>query len=684
VTTPASGPVVLVGASAKTPWAYWLLRNLRLYDYPGEIWPVSRSADSFGGLPVYPDLASLPGSPSMAVVMQPAKAAVDTVDELLALGARTVVVVANGFKETGTAEGAELEKRLVSACDRAGARLIGPNCVGFASYHERICAVAEPVPPDTSVGSVTVVSQSGALLSGVLASLQHVGLGIDEACSLGNGGQFGLAEAVLRAVERPTTSMICAVVEGVGDPEALAAALDAARDVGKPVVVLRLGSSDQAKGLAASHTGAVVGETRLLDEWFAARGAVVTDEIEEFSQTALLSTRLADREGGVFVVTGSGGAAGMAADFAARFDMPLADLAAVTAETIGEHLSPGALVSNPLDMVGGAPAAREAIYTAIARDPGVSVIIEPVAVMWPDDSEGRVWHRENAELLARIGAEHGVLVIFASTFHQEPPDFVRRLADAHGVVVSGSLELTTRALGRLLPARPAPRRSSVSGAVALGEAASRPLLAALDLPLAVGEELDGVDAVVAAAGRLRPPWVLKTAASGVAHKGAVGGVRVGLRTVDELRAAAEEMASSVGAVQPADQANRFLLQEMAHGPELLVTLVRDPIAGPVLVVGIGGWAAELREPLFTCALPASADELANAVRRSGVNRAVAGAAALDALVDVLQRLAEAFLPGGSLSGAGFVECNPVVLAGDGPRLVDVLVGGTNGDGRDGA
>ena len=675
MTTPGAGALVTVGASAKTPWAYWLLRNLGLYDYPGEIWPISRSSDSFFGIPTFPDVSALPGPVDIGVVMLPAKPAVDTAEELLARGARTLVVVSNGFRETGTDEGRALEERLVDACARAGARLIGPNCVGYASYHDRICAIAEPVPSDTTPGNVSVVSQSGALLSGVLASLQLRGLGIDEAYSLGNGARFGLAESILRAAERDTTAMVCAVVEGVGDPAGLDRALRAARDRGKPVVVLRLGSSDGAKGLAASHTGAVVGETRLLDDWLTSRGAIVTDEIEEFSEVARLAIALPRRDGGVFVVTGSGGAAGLSADFASRHGLRLAQIGTDTAATIRENLGPTALVSNPLDMVGGAPQAREAIYGAIAADPAVAVIVEPVAVMWPDDSEGRVWHRANTELLARTAAEQGVLTIFASTFQQEPSDFVRRVAESDGVVVSGSLELTVRALARLLPETQGERVHAAGASQTIGEAEGRHLLEALELPIAVGVEADGADAVLAAAADLTPPWVLKTAARDVTHKAAVGGVRVGLRTTEELRRACDEMQAAVGAVHPADQARRFLLQEMVQGPELLVTLVRDPVAGPVLVIGVGGWAAELAEPLLTCPLPTSDADLKNAIRASGVTRAIADSATESALVSLLQKLGGAFLPGGSLGDCSFVECNPVILTTDGPRVVDVLLGG---------
>jgi len=675
MTSSTAGSLVLVGASAKTPWAYWLLRNLDLYGYPGEIWPISRSTDSFNGIPTFPDVSALPGEVDTAVVMLPAKPAVDTAEELLARGARTLVVVSNGFQESGTEEGRALQARLVEACARAGARLIGPNCVGYASYHDRICAIAEPVPADTPPGGVTVISQSGALLSGVLASLQLRGLGIDEAYSLGNGAQFGLAESIARAAERPSTTMVCAVVEGVGDPHGVEAGLRAARERGKPVIILRLGSSDGAKGLAASHTGAVVGETRLLDEWLTSRGAIVTDEIEEFSEVAGLAMRLSQREGGAFVVTGSGGAAGLAADFAARYGLRLARISDETATTIRDHLGATALVSNPLDMVGGAPQAREAIYRAIAADPDVAVIVEPVAVMWPDDSEGRVWHRANTELLARTAAERGVLTIFASTFQQEPSEFVRRVAGQQdGVVVSGSLELTVRALARLLTdSRPGSATAGSTGH-AIGEAEGRRLLEQLELPIAVGVEAEGVDAVLTAAARLAPPWVLKTAAPGVMHKGTVGGVRVGLRTLQELREACVRMETAVGEVHP-DHAGRFLLQEMAQGPELLVTLVRDPVAGPVLVMGVGGWAAELADPLLTCPLPTTDADLTNVIRASGVTRAIAGPASEAALVSLLQTLAGAFLPGGLLGDCSFVECNPVILTADGPRVVDVLLGG---------
>src|ERR1700760_868513 len=305
--------IAVVGASETTLWTYWLMRNIREYSYPGELWGVNPRRDSIYGATCYPSVAGLPGTPETAVLITNPARAVAAARELTERGTRRLVVVSDGFRETATPDGIAREAALSELAAQAGAQLIGPNCVGFASFPDPTCAIAEPIPAGIQPGPVSVISQSGVLTNAALTALNDEQLGIDVCYSLGNGASFGLARSLRSVAERPATTTVCAVVENIGDAGALAEAVTAGRAAGVEFLFLLLGQSDDGKRVAQSHTGAVVGDQRVMRAWLQDLGVILVDSFEELGRAASLLTTVgrpgADR--GVFVLSVSGGAAGL-------------------------------------------------------------------------------------------------------------------------------------------------------------------------------------------------------------------------------------------------------------------------------------------------------------------------------------------------------------------------------------
>lgn len=683
--------IAVVGASETTLWTYWLMRNIREYSYPGEIWGVNPNRESIYGAACYPGVESLPGVPETAVLITNPDRALDAAGELVKRGTRRLVVVSDGFRETATAVGIARENALKELAEQAGAQVIGPNCVGFASFHDACCAIAEPIPLGIKPGSISVVSQSGVLTNAALTALHDEQLGIDVCYSLGNGAAFDLAQSLRSVAERPATTTVCAVVENIGDRDTLAAAVSSGRAAGVEFLFLLLGQSDDGKRVAQSHTGAVVGDQRVVRAWLEELGVILVDSFEELARAASLLTSVGrPRPGnGLFILSVSGGAAGLAADTAARWGLPLAQLSEKTKAALQEHLLPGTAIGNPLDVTThGGPQSVQAIYELVASDPAVGILLDPYGMSWPDDSDERRWHRATFDRMVAAADRAGVSLIISNLASQPETDYMKRLAKADNILVNIGTTVTLTALAKLYDhsadaaadvaaaAPPAAQQPAADGAPpaapVIDERRARAILSDGGFPVVRGVHVSTADGAADASAGLRAPWVAKLSLAGLGHKGRVGGVRLGLCRPEEVAQACQQIADQVialGMAAPDDVS--FMIQEMVFGPELLISAVRDRVAGPSLIVGVGGWAAESGTLFAVIPLPADRDAIGRHLRDSALPHLL-GDDKIGGLADLLDALAAAFT-GGALAEYTVVELNPVIVGAVGPTIADALL-----------
>lgn len=679
--------VAIVGASERKIWTLALIRNLEGYGYGGELWLINPNQSQVAGHPCLASLRDVPGEIELGVVILGTNRVIPACEELLLLGARRLIVVSNGFRETGRPEGVAAESTLRELAARYHAQLIGPNCVGYASFRDGICAITEPIPMNLEPGSVSVVSQSGALISGLLSAISHDGNGLDQCFSIGNGAAFDFADAIASLASRQTTRVICGILEDAHDKERLEAAVNAGRANGQEHVILLLGQSAAGKHIAQSHTGAVISEQSLVRAWLEDLGVIVVDSIEEMARTATLLGALAnrDRGSGVLVIYGSGGGTGMAADLADIHGVPLSALSDSTKSRLSTLLQEGSFAGNPLDL-GGVLGSRDEVYDLVLKDPSVGIALQPYSIVWPDESRTRQIHRDAFEMFAKAAAKAAIPVVIASVYPQGLTEWMSGFAKRTGITVVPGLDSTMKALAKLY------RADSPSGGLAVsintrfsgarsgdyrsrtvvGEAEGRELVESAGLPTVRGVVVDDVEAGVALARELKPPWVLKLAVKGVGHKERVGGVRVGLVNEDDLRRAFLDIQTTVAEVGLAAQQDvRFLIEEMVFGPEILVGGVRDPFVGPSVVVGMGGWAAEGGFLFGRLPSALSHEEISQAVARWSLARLV-GEERAAGLATFLAQFSKAFIDGG-LRQYSVVECNPVILTTSGPAIADVLL-----------
>lgn len=678
--------VAIVGASDNNFWTGHALRNLGQFGYQGQVWPVNPNYAEVAGLPAYRSLADIDGTLDAVVVAVAAHRCPDIVRQAVALGGQDLVVVADGFAERDPdGPGAALQRELVAAC-QPDTRLYGPNCVGFADFRRRLCAIAEPLPLVEEPGDISVVSQSGAVVSSVMAGILEDGGGLDWCVSLGNAAQFGVAQAIDYVCERGSTRVICLYIESLGrEPARLRAALARAADQGVRVVMLKSGRTDRSARIALSHTASVAGDDAQVDAFLQAHGVLRVDSFDELARVAVLA-RLGRRPGraaapsSVVIIGSSGGQAAVASDLATRDGLDLAPLTGATRKVLLESVAPGSFTENPLDLIGrpGAKTGIGQVYSAVFGDETVGFALSPWSVVFPDDSDGRRTHRASLQLAADAARESATPTVISSLTLVPWTDWILALRrdNPHIAVVRG-IDMTIRALSRLFPApagppaEPHPAVPAGDSAAVVGEIEGRQILSRLGLPVAAGHAAASADEAARLIGELPAPVVVKVDLRGVPHKDQVGAVTVGCRTPADVHRAVKKsyrlMAEhGIGT----GQVLGLLVEEQLTGTEVLVGLSRSDL-GRFLTIGAGGTRAGRGSAARTVLLPATRADLAQAAAPF-LLPARGDDPGVVATLDLLERLCAEFETGG-LTGYSTVEVNPLFVSPGRAAIADVLL-----------
>lgn len=707
--------VAIVGARDGSLWTYLLFHNLSTFG-EAEIWPVSRTRAEVRGLPTVGDLSGVPRVPDVAVLIVNSAVANSVVAQAVEMKVPHIVLISDGYAERGTEEGLRLQRELVALVSGTGSRLYGPNGVGFADFRAGIAPLGAPIPADLTVGGVSIVSQSGSLTSTILGGLAEDGVGVDLCISIGNGAAFDPVDAMEAMLDRPTTTVIAAYLESFGGDRArLERTLTRASEQGVTIVLAKSGGSAVGAAIARSHTAALAGPDRLVDEVLAAHGVIRVRSMEELTRAAAIADYLHGRHGaadapasaapagapsagapsagvpsvgvpsvgaGVAVIETSGGAAALTADLLSQEGVGLATFGAAATSALRSVAPDGAYVSNPIDLTASPKPYEEvtAAFHAVYADPAVRAVVIPYALTFPTADDERVVHRRSLDRYADLGAATGTPTIVSTLSDFAWTDWAVEFRRRHPetLLVRG-IGTTARMLARLYPAA-APATDDHDGPVraadVLGDAldgkSARDLLDALGVPMPKAAFVPAADvaadgAVPAAVAGLAHPHVVKIVADGLLHKVKVGGVVLGCATAAQTEAAARRvLASAADAGLPGVRG--VLVEETGRGVELFVSLNRDPWYGPYLILGSGGGDVESRQDSSLVPLPAAGDAVRAALDRLPVPREQR-----DTTAALVGRLAAEFVDG-RLVDWSMLEINPVMVdAVAGPQILDIVL-----------
>lgn len=368
--------VVLVGATERSNWSNAVVGNLRSCGYGGKLFLVNPRGGSAYGMAVHTSVREIHEPVDLAYLMVPVAAMDDALADLAAAGITQAIVLTSGFAEAGE-EGVRQQHRLQDKARAHGVALIGPNCLGYINQVDNIPLWSIALPSPMILGTLAIVSQSGATAALMAFFAAQQGIGFSHLVSTGNEVDVDIAAVVDHLVDEPQTRAIALFVETVRHPERLAAAAARAHAAKKPIVVMKIGASEGAARSAQAHTGALVGNDRVFDAACKRLGLVRVQSIEDAVFTAETITRLGPVDGKLGFASMSGGFSEIAADRAHAEGVPLATLAAGTVARLKDILPGFGTPHNPLDTTGAVmldPGIMARALGALADDPQVGVI----------------------------------------------------------------------------------------------------------------------------------------------------------------------------------------------------------------------------------------------------------------------------------------------------------------------
>ncbi|WP_224404057.1 acetate--CoA ligase family protein [Pseudonocardia sp. ICBG1034] len=654
--------IAVVGAS-RTPGKLGAALARSLSGFSGRLALVNGRDET-----MYPSLAAATaeGPVDLAMICVPARACPGVLAEAAAAGVGAAVICGGGFAEAG-GPGIGLQERLVQTVRDTGIRLLGPNTSGFLAPPRGLTASFVPGVASVEAGRVAVVAASGGVNHALAFLLAEAGHGVSLAVGLGNGVDVTAPEVLAHLATDPATGAVALHIESVADGRALVEAV-AALVPHKPVVALVVGRNDVGE-FAASHTGALATSWRTTRAALAQAGAVLVDDERELVDAvgALSVIRAAPAaDPGVGVVTAQAGPGLLLLDDLRGRRARVPGLTAATQDALSTLLPPLTFQRNPVDT--GRPGPEfGAVLSAVAGDPEVAVVAgyalhEPDAVdLAAAVKEGRV---PGVPVVLGVGGT-GLDVLRCRA--ELIAAGVAVAKDPHGVAAAIAAVLAD-ARGRARPAGlPAPVELAVT-AGPLDEDQAKALLDTLGIATMPRRACADRAAAHAALAEIGGPVAVKLLDATVLHKTEIGGVRLGIRNAAELDAALDAL-EAAGAV-------RFLVERMApHGIDLVLGARRDPVFGPIVLVGLGGTTAEALADVTVRLAPLTAAEAA-LMPAELVGHALLegwrGGPTLDptALGEVVARL------GGALDGApdlAEIEVNPLRLTDAGLVALDSVV-----------
>jgi acyl-CoA synthetase (NDP forming) len=682
--------IAVVGASRRMSRGTRVLLNLKQTRFSGSAYAINPRYDDVEGFACYPSVSAVPGHVDCVVVAIPAASVPDALDDAFAAGTRAAVVLSSGFGEGGHAD-TERVTRLRDLAAR-GMNICGPNCYGVLNLRTGAAAFSGAVADPLAPGPIGLVSQSGGfsnLISNPLIGDRGLGFSFLVSC----GNQIGTSvEGFLEyLVEDEGTEIVAAFVEGFHQPERLGPIAARARQLEKPIIVLKSGRSEAGKAAARSHTGALAGSTEILTSLLRRHGYVQVTSIDELCETVCLFTVLKNKRPfarELVAITGSGGESSHLADAADAAGIRLADLASPTRARLETVLPDFGSASNPVDGTGAMFENADVfpdLLDAVLADPHAGVVAVNLEGRQPRGTYAPM--RAFAKAVARAAPTSDKVIVTYGTSALGPIDgeLVTTLHAAGVPYLAGTqravqaisaLQEYRRYRERAEPAAPRthPPQENLPRGV-LPFLTARDLLVRFGIPVVSTELAATSDAAVTAAERLGYPVALKLAA---AHKSDVGGVVLGCASPAAVRDAFDTIVANARRAA-VNCVHGILVQPMAPGSvETFAGIVRDRLLGPAVVFGLGGIFVEIVRDTVIEVPPldfGQAQDMVLAIRGRKILEGARGRAPadVDAIANVLVRLGDFALV--HRDRLVSVDVNPLMVGpvGSGVLAVDALI-----------
>lgn len=653
--------VAVVGASRESgKVGNTILNNVINSKFKGKIFPINPKSDKIHGLKCYKSLLDVPQDIDLAVIVIPGKYVISTLDDCAKKKVKAAIVISAGFKEVGK-EGARLEVEMIKKAREYGIRILGPNCLGMIDTSCPLDASFSPTLPGP--GSISFISQSGALGTSVLDWAKFADIGISKFVSLGNKSDISENDCIEYMENDDSCKVITAYLEGVKDGRKF---IDISSKVSKkkPIIVVKAGNTSAGARAVSSHTGTLAGSGKAYTASFKQSGIIRAHTIKNlFDYANTFANQPLPKGKKVAIITNAGGPGIMATDACEESDIPLASLDKKTIEELKEFLPAAANFYNPVDVLGDAGADRyQKTLEVVLKDKNVEaiiVILTPQSVTQP---------YETAQAIIEEVKDSGTKIPVISCFmggdqvhkginylrdHGIPNyDIPETAVETLKVMIDYSewknkktfkikeFKVDTKSVKELF------ETNKQIGRLELGEMEARIVLGAYGIEIPKAELATDISEAKNIAKKIGYPLVLKIVSPNILHKTDVGGIKVGISDEKELEEEFEQMLWNVKKYMPDANIKGILIQEMVQSKkETIIGINKDPQFGPMIMFGLGGIYVEVLKDVSFRIAPIARDdaiEMINEIKTIKLLKGARGEAPsdIDSIVEVLLRISQ--------------------------------------------
>ena len=603
--------VAMIGASEKEGSVGATVMKNILSGYEGQVYPVNPNRETVMDIESFDKVSDIPEPVDVAVIATPAPTVPGIIEECGEVGIEAAIIISAGFGESGE-EGRKLEKQLEEKRKQTNMRILGPNCLGIIRPGSNInLSFLRKEPAE---GGVAFISQSGAMGSAILDWSTEAHVGFSSFVSVGNMTDIDFGDLIDYFGQDPKTDSIIMYMETVSDAKKfMSAARGFART--KPIMVIKSGKYSKSAEAVASHTGSLAGEDTVYNAAFKRAGVTRVENVDDlFSCSEILAKQQLPEGPNLAVITNAGGPGIMATDAILDWDGTMASLSEETVDKLREALPEAASTGNPVDVLGDADAERYGKAGEICLQDdnvnGLLIIYTP---------QGGASGEEAAGAVADLSEETDKPII-TSFIGGSEVNKGRQVLRQHNVPTRPTPEQAVSAYMYLhryarnlellyetpeeLPVDNVPPRHHLKALVkkvarqgreVLTEFEAKKFLDTYGIPVSNTKIAESARHAADIAYEMGFPVVLKIHSPDVTHKSDVGGVKLNLRSKEEVHEAFKEIMESARQHRPSAELTGVSVQKMVDDVdyELILGSKQDSLFGSVIMFGRGGTGVEL-------------------------------------------------------------------------------------------
>ena len=669
--------IALIGASSKEKSiGYELLKSIKKYNYTGNIFPVNPKSSTILGFDCFNDIISLPNHLDLAIIVVPKIFVEETIDQLLDKKVKSIILVTAGFKEVG-GEGIVLENRVKEKIHNAGARLVGPNCMGVISTLENVKLNATFVAELPLPGRTAFLSQSGAIGAAVLNSLRETDIRFGHFISVGNKADISENDLLEFWEKDENIDTITCYLESFSDGEQLIQKFIDSK-ITKPVIILKSGKSSAGMKAASSHTGALGSSDKVVNAIMNQFGIIRAQTLSELFNTAKGFEDFSIPQGNkIAIVTNAGGPAILAVDSLENGNLCLAELSDATKMRLKAVVHPEGSINNPVDLLPGGTAQQykivnEILLSDIKVDAVISIFVEPVMVSPLPVIESINEIKSSKPIyqvvmpLPEFWEEYRKNSKFNKPLFRNPEEPAK--------VISNILFFNKKQNHKEYLYLNKQKKHFEFENGFLSSEDIRKIFAKYDLPI-IEEIISSPEEAGNILSKIKFPVVVKGISKTVVHKSELNGVKLNINSPEQFIKAVNEIEESF-------KQNSFILENILIQPfiktkfELLIGGFRDSAFGPIIMFGSGGKYVEV----FNDTALKSAylndddiDEIINSTKIGKILHGVRGENSIDftKLKSILKNCAQMMIDIPSIKE---FDINPLIVsADDSLHAVDIRI-----------